>query len=68
MISVTTPAHPAQPGGSAAQATESGPRPARGAAIPSATLLGDRETVAIEHRGVIYVLRATRAGKLILTK
>ena len=37
-------------------------------AIPSAALLGDRETVTIEHRGSLYVLRATRAGKLILTK
>ncbi|NLF54418.1 MAG: hemin uptake protein HemP [Thauera phenolivorans] len=68
MISVTTPPHRAEPGGSAAHATESEPRPTLGTAIPSAMLLGGRDTVAIEHRGVIYVLRATRAGKLILTK
>jgi hemin uptake protein HemP len=37
-------------------------------AIPSAALLGNRDSVTIEHRGKLYVLRATRAGKLILTK
>ena len=37
-------------------------------AIPSAALLGNRDAVTIEHRGSLYVLRATRAGKLILTK
>jgi hemin uptake protein HemP len=39
-----------------------------GRAIPSSMLLGDRDAVTIEHRGSFYVLRATRAGKLILTK
>lgn len=37
-------------------------------AIPSAQLLLGRPSVTIEHDGMHYVLRATRAGKLILTK
>ncbi len=34
----------------------------------SKDLLGDRREVRIEHEGSQYVLRATRNGKLILTK
>ncbi|HJV24924.1 MAG TPA: hemin uptake protein HemP [Aromatoleum sp.] len=37
-------------------------------AIPSVRLLQGRSSIAIEHRGTQYFLRATRAGKLILTK
>lgn len=37
-------------------------------AISSATLLGGRNSVTINHEGVTYILRATRSGKLILTK
>jgi hemin uptake protein HemP len=45
------------------------PRQAEGdRAIPSAALLAGQASVVIEHQGVRYVLRATRAGKLILTK
>lgn len=36
--------------------------------IPSANLLSGRASVTIDHEGTLYVLRATRAGKLILTK
>lgn len=36
--------------------------------LSSMQLLGGRDAVRIEHRGEHYVLRATRAGKLILTK
>lgn len=36
--------------------------------ISSSRLLGGRSSVTIDHEGVCYVLRATRAGKLILTK
>lgn len=36
--------------------------------IPSSALLGGQPYVLIEHGGAIYWLRATRAGKLILTK
>ncbi|MBR0566708.1 hemin uptake protein HemP [Azoarcus sp. L1K30] len=37
-------------------------------AISSAALLGGRNSVTINHEGVTYYLRATRSGKLILTK
>lgn len=36
--------------------------------IPSDRLLLGRPSVTIDHQGMQYVLRATRAGKLILTK
>ncbi len=37
-------------------------------ALSSTLLLAGRDAVRIEHLGQCYVLRATRAGKLILTK
>nr|MBL8454714.1 hemin uptake protein HemP [Zoogloeaceae bacterium] len=37
-------------------------------AINSEKLFRGRSSVLIRHGGVTYVLRATRAGKLILTK
>lgn len=39
-----------------------------GAAVPSSALLQGRKTVHIEHNGALYQLRATKFGKLILTK
>lgn len=36
--------------------------------VNSAALLGNRETLEIQHQGERYILRQTRAGKLILTK
>jgi len=36
--------------------------------VNSEALLGDRGTLAIQHQGECYILRQTRAGKLILTK
>lgn len=36
--------------------------------VCSGTLLNGRTSVAIDHEGTRYVLRATRTGKLILTK
>lgn len=36
--------------------------------VSSAALLGEGETLAIQHGGESYILRQTRAGKLILTK
>ncbi|MCC4115460.1 hemin uptake protein HemP [Aromatoleum toluclasticum] len=36
--------------------------------IPSERLLLGQTCVTIDHDGTRYVLRATRAGKLILTK
>lgn len=37
-------------------------------AIPSSELLRGQSHVPIEHGGAVYWLRATRSGKLILTK
>lgn len=37
-------------------------------AIPSSKLLQGQPYVLIEHGGAVYWLRATRSGKLILTK
>jgi hemin uptake protein HemP len=36
--------------------------------ISSRALLGQANSLIIDHEGVSYVLRATRLGKLILTK
>ena len=36
--------------------------------LPSSVLLRGRKTVQIEHNGSLYQLRATKYGKLILTK
>ena len=36
--------------------------------LTSKALLGDRRELRIEHEGSEYILRATRNGKLILTK
>ena len=36
--------------------------------VPSQELLGTHKTLAIAHEGVVYHLRTTRLGKLILTK
>jgi hemin uptake protein HemP len=36
--------------------------------VPSAALLRGRKTVAITHNGMLYLLQATKLGKLILTK
>lgn len=38
------------------------------AALSSVALLQGHSSIAIDHLGTRYVLRATRAGKLILTK
>jgi hemin uptake protein HemP len=37
-------------------------------AIASSALLQGRARVTIDHEGIAYILSATRAGKLILTK
>lgn len=52
------------------------PRPADAVSLPlasdvaisSAVLLAGRSSITIDHQGVRYMLRATRNGKLILTK
>jgi hemin uptake protein HemP len=38
------------------------------APVPSATLLRGQKAVAITHNGMLYMLQATKLGKLILTK
>ena len=38
------------------------------APIPSKALFKERACIYIEHEGMLYALRSTRAGKLILTK
>ncbi|GIX25806.1 MULTISPECIES: hemin uptake protein HemP [Caldimonas] len=36
--------------------------------LPSSRLLQGRKSIQIEHNGALYQLRATKFGKLILTK
>lgn len=36
--------------------------------VTSRELLGGANTLLIEHQGMVYTLRLTRNGKLILTK
>lgn len=54
-----TPGHDTATASRAADATRT---------LSSTELLDGRQAVEIEHRGTRYVLRATRSGKLILTK
>lgn len=42
--------------------------PQQNVPINSATLMGLRNQLTIQHQGEQYILRQTRAGKLILTK
>jgi len=49
-------------------ANADGPAPAPPLEISSEALLGDRTEGRIRHRGEIYRLTLTRAGKLILHK
>lgn len=53
-----------------AQSTAAKARPAAAPMrrVSSKALLGDGNSLLIDHEGVAYVLRATRFGKLILTK
>ena len=61
----TSSAPPAATKPSEAPALPSGPFDAP---IRSKDLLKERACVFIEHEGMLYALRTTRAGKLILTK
>ncbi|MEM5344711.1 hemin uptake protein HemP [Paraburkholderia azotifigens] len=61
--SATTAPAERQTGGNAAQTAESSDRVLR-----SDALLQGRSHVSIVHNGETYQLRATRLGKLILTK
>jgi hemin uptake protein HemP len=42
------------------------PTPVR--TLESGTILGGRQEIVIDHHGVLYRLRVTAQGKLILTK
>ncbi|MFN3295915.1 hemin uptake protein HemP [Caldimonas sp.] len=42
--------------------------PGQEVTLPSSRLLQGRKSVQIEHNGALYQLRATKFGKLILTK
>ncbi len=53
---------------SAAPPARSGERAAVPDAVRSEALLQGRSHISIMHNGEIYQLRATRLGKLILTK
>lgn len=59
---------PAQPDPESSRACGDGVQVETGEAISSDTLLRGLPSVAIDHAGTRYMLRATRAGKLILTK
>ncbi|WP_233863665.1 hemin uptake protein HemP [Paraburkholderia adhaesiva] len=62
------PAAQTQPCTSAVTATAAAPEVGAGCALDSTTLLQGRSVVDIKHNGETYQLRATRLGKLILTK
>lgn len=47
---------------------ETAKQPIKADLVESQQLLGPAGKVEIQHRGEIYQLRQTRAGKLILTK
>jgi hemin uptake protein HemP len=48
--------------------TSPAPQMSAGNIVSSRSLLGHANTLIIEHQGMHYTLRATRNGKLILTK
>ena len=56
---------PAVTGSILNNAGDTGGRPRR---MASAELFGDANKIEITHEGVIYLLRITKNGKLILTK
>lgn len=60
--------HPSPPPGCAPVSLEAAAPDFQDNALDSRSLLAGRRAVAIEHEGSRYVLRATRSGKLILTK
>ena len=58
-------AEPVHAGTSSVRTSQAG---GTGPTLSSEALLAGRTAVTIEHLGERYVLRATRSGKLILTK
>lgn len=62
-----TSRHPSLPGATPAT-RDAVHTDCRGDTLDSRKLLAGHRAVAIEHEGSRYMLRATRSGKLILTK
>ncbi len=63
------PSHQArQPSAATLGAGDDGPGGSLSPTLNSGELLGGKRAITIEHEGTQYVLRATRNGKLILTK
>lgn len=63
------PSHQArQPSAATLGAGDNGPDCGPSPTLNSGELLGGKRAITIEHEGTQYVLRATRNGKLILTK
>ena len=63
-----TPVHPARCGHEPAPRANRAAEDLRPEPVPSEALLRGRRLVEITHNGEVYRLRATRLGKLILTK
>ena len=63
------PSHQArQPSAATLGVSNVGPGCGPSPTLNSGELLGGKRAITIEHEGTQYVLRATRNGKLILTK
>ena len=63
------PSHEArQPSAATLGVSNVGPGCGPSPTLNSGELLGGKRAITIEHEGTQYVLRATRNGKLILTK
>ena len=63
------PSHEArQPSAATLGVSNVGPGCGPSPTLNSGELLGGNRAITIEHEGTQYVLRATRNGKLILTK
>ncbi len=65
---MSTALSPVIPSASSLSRPASAPLAGSEALVSSRSLLGGASTLIIEHMGMHYALRATRNGKLILTK
>lgn len=65
---MSTALAPAMPLPRSVPAAAAAALPVAEAVVSSRSLLGGASTLIIEHQGMHYTLRATRNGKLILTK
>jgi hemin uptake protein HemP len=64
----TDPTAPSRSGRAPAQREAAAAAHTRLPAVKSEALFGDAAELQIDHRGVVYRLRQTSLGKLILTK